>query len=114
MAIVNPHLKDGVRKYQQEGTIYSFCEQPWLGQIVSLPNDQGYLEILWYHMEAEEKSKRGKTETGRLYKSSIHQETLMMWDFSLNEEKIPDDILNETRDELHDLSDRYKLLCGLN
>jgi len=46
--VVNTDLKDCVNEYRQDGVVHDYAAQSWLGQILSGPNDQDLIEMLWY------------------------------------------------------------------
>jgi hypothetical protein len=55
MAIVDPDLEDCIAEYHNSGTRYDFVKQHWIGQVTSLPDINGSLDIICFKLTDEDK-----------------------------------------------------------
>lgn len=95
MVIVNPDIDVCVEEYLADNVIYDFVNRPWLAEAVTVPNDQDIIDVIWYEMNADSTWSKIRVNGRKYYRSSLHKNAIMAFNFELVDEKIPENILDD-------------------
>jgi len=113
MVIVNPELNACIQEFQKSHVRHDFIKNPWLAQILTVPDKEGYLTIVWFKLDQTERwVKSGGGRHSKAHTDRIHKKTLMFVDFFLtDDQQIPEAVLTECMPMLVEISNKYKALC---
>jgi hypothetical protein len=109
MVIVNPDIDDCVSENRNHGALHDFIQQPWLGQVTNCNAENNSVEIVWFQQESDGQWSKMKMK-GRLYKSVVNKSSLMIFNFDLVDNRIPQMVLDEVREQLQAANDLYNRL----
>lgn len=115
MVIVNPDVDACIEEFTTQGVVYDFVKQPWIGQVLSPPNADGYLTLVWYSRNPDDRWTIAKLDGRQRHKETVHKDTLMYVDFDLTDnQRIPENVFNDCLPMLTEVLHRYKTACNLN
>lgn len=112
MAIVNPDIDVCIQEYKDDKTVYDFVGSPWLGQVMTSGNHQGLIDIVWFNKNVDGSWVKCKLDGRRLFRSSVHQDTLIIHNFDLEDGKIPETVMNSAIGQLHDIQNKYNQILS--
>lgn len=111
MVIVNPDIEECAKEYEENGVTYDFVAEPWLGQALSTADPSGCVNILWYQMDSEHRWSKSKN-AGRLYKNSVPGKSIIMFNFELDDGKIPENVYASVEEQLKVQLVKYRELIN--